>query len=135
MYGLKDLIEKYEVIWFSVGSDKGLRVQFLKELNELDLTWIGVDPICENDFCSYFMGISSGRKVGHVSWQIWRATWLREEENPNNRERFYSDGHIPLRVDYEKYSRGELDYLVKENSVTEVSGSLYPVGGRAVSVN
>lgn len=135
MYGLKDLIEKYEVIWFSVGSDKGLRVQFLKELNELDLTWIGGDPICENDFCSYFMGISSNRKIGHVSWQIWRASWLSEETDSENRERFYSDGHIPVRVDYEKLSRGELDYLVKENSVTEVSGSLYPVGGRAVSVN
>ena len=112
MYGLKDLIEKYEVIWFSVGSDKGLRVQFLKELNELDLTWIGGDPICENDFCSYFMGISSGRKVGHVSWQIWRATWLSEEENPNNRERFYSDSALGVARPGGDDRRGEVDYLV-----------------------
>ncbi|QIK51844.1 hypothetical protein G7058_07290 [Jeotgalibaca porci] len=135
MYKIKNLIDEHEVVWFSVGSNEEIHAQFLSELRELGITWVSGDSVCENDTCSYFMGISSNRKVGHVSWQIWRATWLSEEENPNNRERFYSDGHIPLRVDYEKYSRGELDYLVKENSVTEVSGFLYPVGGRAVSVN
>lgn len=134
MYSIQDLIGKNKVVWFSVGSNEEIRSQFLGELMKLGTSWVNGDPVTENDSCSYFMGIGPSYKVGHISWQIWRATWLSEDSNPEHRERFYSGGQIPLRVDYGRYSRGETDYLVKENIVSNVSGFTYPLGGRAVHV-
>ena len=135
MRSIQELVVNRRLIWFSIGSDEALRSQFLSEVAEMGIPWVSGKAVTAADCCSYFMGIGPNLTVGHVSWQIWRATWLSEEVDPEHRERFYSAGQIPLRVDYGKYSRGETDYLVRENAVKNVDGFTYPIGGRAIHID
>lgn len=135
MRTLQELIDRHSIIWFSIGSDKDLCTQFMSELAELGMLWVNGRPVTPEDNCSYFMGFGPSRTIGHISWQIWRVSWLNEESDLDHRERFYSNGQIPLRVDYGKYRRGEEDYLVRENVVKIVGGFTYPVGGRVLFVD
>ena len=132
MRSIKELINKNEVIWFSIGSDQALRSQFMQEAAELGIDWVSGRPVSDGDRCGYFMGIGPSPTLGYVSWQIWRASWLTEEANPEDRSRAYSNRVVPIRVDYGKYTRGDEDYLVTENVVKNVAGFTYPIGGRVI---
>ena len=134
MHRIQELIDNHRIIWFSIGSDEALGSRFLSEVAELGIPWVSGKTVTAADRCSYFMGIGPKPTLGHLSWQIWRATWLSEEADPEHRERFYSGGQIPLRVDYGAFSRGETDYLVRENVVKNVGGFAYPIGGRVIHI-
>lgn len=135
MRSLKELVNQYERIWFSVGSDDDLQLQFMTELEEHGYHWVSQKPVVSFDRRSFFMGIGPNKSVGIVTWQIWRVSWLNEEANPDNRDECYRNGKAPVRIDYEKYSRGDEDYFVHENIVKNVGGFLYQPGGKIILID
>lgn len=135
MRSIEALFGEHTRIWFSVGGDEGIRSRFMEELVSLGLNWVNGRKVSEDDSCSYFMGIGPSRKVGHVSWQIWRVSMLNEAANPDSPGRSYSDNQVTMRIDYERYTRGDEEYLVTENIVRNVAGSVYPTGGRIIFID
>lgn len=112
MRDIKELMEKYEEIWFVV--PEGYRERFAKNLTELKFRWIGRPfrkPIKPEKLAEApYIGITSkNRTLGYVRGMCWAASFNGNGVLDQN------DNVVDLvHVDYGKFYDGNEDFLITD---------------------
>ena len=97
MRRISELLEANGRIWFFI--DDSYKDRFYDELIQMGARFANGEPV-ERGAISRFMGVGADKSVGHVSAMV----WFRSFSHPG----------IPVKVDYENYTRGEEEYIITE---------------------
>ena len=96
MRNIKALLEKQERVWFYVSDE--WKKDFYDELMSIDAKFVNGDEIMLQSLRS-LMGVNVNGTVGYVSGFVWHQS-------------FFSKSYVPMKVDYEKYRCGDIDFNI-----------------------
>lgn len=116
MRKITELLKEDRRIWFYLRNAES-QERFAQEAGDLGCRFLNGAPVTVES-CSSIMSVHQDRKVAHVSWMVWDASFM-----PSFPERYCGDSSKILRVDYDRYVDGTADYLIEKCSTHHRSGN------------
>ena len=107
MRQIKELFKENKDVWVYLSTDETKEL-FIKEIIREGFTWRNGEPVTKNAG-GYLFGIHSNMTIAHLSNFIWCMSFQGVR---------YLDGTLPLRVDFEKFTRGDDDYICREPHIS-----------------
>jgi len=101
MSKIKELLNEHERVWFYIENDE-TRIRFMQEVEKMGGRFLdGSEP--KEHSCGRIMAFGRDNRIAYVSLMVWCMSFSEEVDC----------GKDILKIDYEKYERGEKDFVMK----------------------